>query len=94
MPSPLTLVLHASLSLAALAVGIYVVVEKRLMIGGRFSTSTIYDFPFPSNIVMAMSFFLVSIFIMLTLSENTKIKKACEWLLIAALVLFMVGGLM
>lgn len=87
-----TKVLHFVLSLVALAVAVYVLLEKKMIIGGRFSPGVVYEFPFPANLVMAASFFCLSLFIVLAIFDSKVIKKACEWLLIAALILFFTAG--
>lgn len=92
MPSLWNIVFHSILSLISLAIGLYVLIEKKLLIGGRFSPGEVYEFSFFSSIIMAASFFLVSIFIMLTLANSKRIKKACEWILIVALILFFLGA--
>lgn len=90
----LTVALHSALSLVALLAGIYVFFEKKLLIGGRLIAGAVYEFPFPANLVMASSLILLSVFIMLTLSEKTLIKKTSELLLIASLILFFLGAFM
>lgn len=92
IPSFWTIALHSILSLAALSAGVYVLLEKKMLIGGRLIASAVYEFPFPANLVMASSLILLSVFIMLTLYENKAIKKTAEWILIVALVLFFLGA--
>ena len=88
MPSFWAKVLHSVLSLAVLAVSVYVFIEKKMIIGGRLTPSSVYEFPFPANLIMATSLFFLSLFIILTLIDSKIMKKVCEWLLITALILF------
>ena len=90
MPSFWTITLHSILSLAALSSGVYVFIEKKLLIGGKLIPGLVYEMPFPSNLIMASSLTLLSMFLMMTLSENKTIKKVSEWVLILAIVLFFV----
>ena len=90
MPSFWTITLHSILSLAALSSGVYVFIEKKVLIGGRLVPGEVYEMPFPVNFIMASSLILLSMFLMMTLSENKTIKKISEWVLILAVCLFFV----
>jgi len=94
MRSPLTIAFHSILSLIILAMGIYVLIEKKMFIGGSLSPGKVYEFDFPANVITATSFLLVSVFIMLVLVKGKWIKRICEGLLIVALILFFAGAFM
>ncbi len=92
MPSRLTIIMHSIISLVVIAIGIYVLVEKKMIISGKYSGG-LYEFEYPANLLVALSAFLVAIFIMLVLMNKPYIKKICEVLFIAALILFITGSL-
>lgn len=92
MPSRLTIVMHSILSLAIIAIGIYVLIEKKMIISGKYSGG-LYELDYPANLLVAVSAFLVSIFIMLVLVKRPYIKRICEGLFVTALILFITGSL-
>lgn len=91
MRSIWTIVLHSALSLVVLAAGLYILFEKKMIISGKL-TGHVYEFEYPGNVIIASSFFLVSLFLILVLRENKRVYKVSEWLLISALVLFIIGA--
>lgn len=92
MPSRLTIIIHSIISLVVIAIGIYVLVEKKMIISGKYSGG-LYEFEYPANLLVALSAFLVAIFIMLVLVKRSYIKQVCEGLFITALILFVIGSL-
>lgn len=92
MPSRLTIVMHSIISLALIAIGVYVLVEKKMIISGKYSGG-LYELEYPANLLVAISAFLAAIFIMLTLVKRPYIKHICEGLFITALILFITGSL-
>jgi len=88
-----TLALHVSISLLAIAAGIYVLIEKKMIISGILSGG-LYEFDFIGSLLVALSFFLFSVFSMLVLFQEKKyIKKICEWLFIISMLSFVVGAI-
>lgn len=85
--------LHIFISLVLLVIGLYVLIEKKMVIAGKL-TGEVYEFSYPTNIIIAVSFFLESLFTILILVENKKFKKLSEWVLIVALTLFVIGVFM
>jgi len=91
MHSRKTIILHASIGLILIGISIYVLLEKKLFIGGKL-TGHIFEFNYPANIIMATSFFLEAIFSITTLIEGKLMKRANEMILISALILFVIGA--
>ena len=91
MKSPWTIALHGIISVVVLAMGLFVLIEKKMIISGKLS-GDLYKFDYPNNIIIAISFFLVSAFVMLVLIESKRMKKINQGLIIAALVLFFIGA--
>lgn len=69
------------------ASGVYALVERKLIISGKY-TGGLHHFDQAESIMVAVSHFLVSIFILLFLSKNEKLKNMAQWLLLIAIVLF------
>jgi len=90
MPSTKSIILHVTISLILLSTGLYVLIEKRMIIAGKL-TGDIYEFNYPNNIIIAVSFFLQAIFAITVLIKKKSFKKINEWVLISALILFVVG---
>ena len=67
MPSFPTIALHSLLSLAAISAGVYVFIEKKILIGSKLIPGAVYELPFPANLIMASSLTFLSMFIMMTL---------------------------
>lgn len=61
-----------------------------MIISGKL-TGDIHEFDYPNYIIITISFFFGSAFSMLVLVEKKPFKKISEWLLIVALILFVVG---
>lgn len=87
-----TIVLHLLISVFALAAGIYVIIEKKMIISGRL-TGGLYKFDFTGSLLIALSFFMFSVFSVLVLFQEKKyIKQICEWLFIVAILSFVIGA--
>jgi len=82
--------LHGTISVVVLTMGLYVLTENKMIMLGKLSGG-LYQFSFPNNIIIAISFFLVSAFVMLVLIESMRMKIINQWLIIVALVLFFIG---
>lgn len=87
MPSPLTIIFHSIIAIVLSAIGIYVWVEKKMIVSGKL-TGHLYELHSPGHIIMAFSFFILAVFFILVLMKNEAVKKLCQWLLILALVMF------
>ena len=90
MHSRWTIVLHSIISLAFLSVGLYVLIEKKMIIAGKL-TGSFYEYEYPGNIIVSLSFLFVSAFVMLVLVKDKRIKRVNEILVLTAMVLFFVG---
>lgn len=93
MPSPAAIILHAIISLALVAAGIYVLIEKKMIVAGKF-TGHLYDFESPANIIIAISLFMLAALFTLALIQTDFMRKVCRGLLISSLVLFGIGMFM
>ncbi len=65
-----------------------------MFIGGRLSTGAVYEYEYPVNIVMAISFFLFTVFVLAAIFESKYKKRIYEISFLAALVLFFTGTLL
>jgi len=82
--------LHGTISVVVLSMGLYVLAENKMIMLGKLSGG-LYKFNFPNNVIIAISFFLVSAFVILVLIESKRMKIINQWLIIVALVLFFIG---
>lgn len=83
-----TVIFHATISLILVAVGIYVLIEKKMIVGGKYSAGSLHTLSFPADIIMAASFFMLAAFFSLVLIQTEAIKKICIWLFMSSLVTF------
>lgn len=90
MHSRWTIILHSVISLAILFVGLYVLIEKKMAISGKL-TGNFYEYEYPGNIFVSLSFLFVSAFVMLVLVKDKRIKRVNEVLVLTAMVLFFIG---
>jgi len=93
MHSRWTIVLHSIISLTILLVGLYVLIEKKLIISGKF-TGDLYKYDYPGNIIIATSFLFISIFVMLVLLKHKRVKIINETLIVLAMILFFLGTIL
>lgn len=70
--------------------GLYVLIEKKMIIASKL-TGGIYKYDYPGNIIVAISFLFISIFVMLVLIKDKKIKVVNEILVVLAMILFFIG---
>ena len=82
---------HSIISLVLLGLGVYVLIEQRIVISGKL-TGSLYELGAAGSALIAVSFLLQSIFSLLILVERPRYKKISEWLLIVSLILFVVGA--
>jgi len=87
----LTVALHIMISIVIFSMGIFVWVEKKMIISGKL-TGSLHILESPSNIIIAFSYFLVSFVVTYLLLPGEKIKKISRWLLILALMLYLLGA--
>lgn len=92
MPSRWTIILHSIISFVILSLGLYVLIEKKMIVSGKL-TGDLYEYEYPGNILVALSFLFVSAFVMLVLVKDKKIKRINEILILSAMILFFVGTL-
>jgi len=90
MHSRWTIILHSVISLVIFSVGLYVLIEKKMIISGKL-TGNLYEYEYPGNIIVALSLLFVSVFVMLVLIKNKRIKIVNEILVLLAIILFFVG---
>mgnify|MGYP001040419021 CR=1 FL=1 len=92
MLSRWTIILHSVISFVVLSLGLYVLIEKKMIISGKL-TGDLYEYEYPGNILVALSFLFVSAFVMLVLVKDKRIKRINEILILSAMILFFVGTL-
>ena len=90
MHSRWTIIIHSVISLVILSIGMYVLIEKKMIISGKL-TGGFYEYEYPGNIIVGMSFLLISAFVMLVLIKDKRIKLVNEILVLFAMILFFVG---
>lgn len=89
--SILTIVLHAVISLGLFVYAIYVLVARKVLIAGKL-TGHVYQLNYPANIIIAFSLLLSAIFVITVLINNPLIKKFNPFILLLAIILFIVGA--
>ena len=90
MHSRWTIILHTVISLVSLSIGLYVLIEKKMIISGML-TGNFYEYEYPGNIIVSLSFLFISVFVMLVLVKDKRIKRVNEVLVLTAMILFFVG---
>ncbi len=93
MLSRWTIILHSIISTAILIAGGYVLIEKKLILAGKL-TGNLYKYDYPGNIIVATSFLLISIFVMLVLFKSKRVKIINETLVVFAMILFFIGTIL
>ncbi len=86
--SILRLVLYVCLSTLPIVVGLYVLIKKKMIVGGRLAPSEVSELIFPANLIMAISFFLISAMILTAISNLKRKNKIIEILFMAVVLLF------
>ncbi len=84
------LALHVVIASVLLFIGLYVLLENKLLISGKL-TGHIFEFEYPNNLLIAFSFFLQSLFSVMVLVDGERLRRINEKVLIIALLLFVVG---
>jgi len=82
------IVLNVLLSFIITASGVYALIEKKMIISGKYS-GNLYFLGELESIFIAISLFMVASFFILILFENKYIKKIGEWFLGLGIVLFL-----
>lgn len=85
------ILLNLLLAVTTTAMGIYVLIEKQLLIFGKL-IGHIYHFNRLESWMVAISFFLVSAFLVLYLFQNKIFNRIGEWLLGIAILLFLLSS--
>ena len=78
--SALSIASYILIALVPFAIGIYVLIERKMIVGGRLSPGEVHTLDFPSYIMMACSFFLFSSLILISLIDlkyKTRIVELC-----------------
>ena len=83
--------LNIIISLLIAASGIYVLLEKKMIISGKYS-GNLYHLGELESILISVSLFMVSSFFIIYLFENKRLKKIGEWILGLAIVLFLLSS--
>jgi len=81
-------ILNIVLFILIAASGIYVLIEKKMLIAGKYS-GNVYFLSDIESLFISMSLFMVASFFILILFENKYTKKISEWLLGLGIVLFL-----
>ena len=69
MPSPATIVLHAFISLSLSGAGIYILVQKKMIVAGKYA-GHLYEFESPAHIIITISLFMLAAFFSLALIQT------------------------
>jgi len=86
--SSLQVIFYILLSILPLSVGVYVLLEKKMIVGGRLAAGHVQELLFPANIIMALSFFLISLSVLVAITNLKYKNKMVEWFFISAIALF------
>ncbi len=84
-------VLNILVAILIAAAGVYVFIEKKMIISGKYSGGLYYLSDLES-ILDSVSLFMTSLFIILALFQNKLIKKVREWILMLAILLFLASS--
>lgn len=85
---------YAFIALIPFSIGIYVLLEKKMIVGGRLSPGEVHELAFPADIIMASSFFLFA-FLILISTTNIKYKtRIAEICFMGSIILFGVSVFM
>lgn len=75
------------LSLIFIVSGVYALIEKKIIIAGKYS-GELYQLGSTESLLIAISEFMVAAFFVLILFERKLIKRVAEWLLGIGVVIF------
>lgn len=81
-------ILNFALFLLIAALAIYVFIEKKMLISGKYS-GNVYFLSDMESLFISVSLFMVASFFILILFENKYTKKISEWLLGLGIILFL-----
>lgn len=90
-PSIYTVLISLSISVLIASAGIYTLVERKMIISGKYS-GNLYLLGDFESIAIAVSMFMVSGFFVLFLFQKKSIKTIAEWLLGLGIILFLVSS--
>ena len=90
-PSVWLIIVCTLLSLLITAAGIYALIEKKMIISGKYS-GDLYRLSDIESILIALSFFMVAAFILLILSEKKAVKLTGQWLFGLGIILFLASS--
>lgn len=82
------IVLNVFISFIIIGLGVYTLLEKKMIISGKYS-GNLYSLGSLESIVIAISHFMLATFFILVLVDNKNINKAGECFFIAAVILFL-----
>lgn len=82
------IVLNVLISLLIAVSGFYVLLEKKMIISGKYS-GDLYHLSELESILISVSLFMTSSFFIIYLFDNKRMKKIGEWLLGLAIILFL-----
>jgi len=90
--SILSYISYGIISLIPFLIGVYVLLEKKMITGSSLMPGGIKELESPANIVIAISFFLFSALILLAFMEYKHKKIICEMTFFAALIILIMGS--
>jgi hypothetical protein len=86
------IVVHLSLAVILFSIGVYVLINKKLLLVGRTAVSAgVHEFDASGANFMAASFFIFASVFLLGLSPSKKIEKLNQFLLFLWLVTFSIS---
>lgn len=80
--------LYSLLSLVPFTIGLYVLFKNKMIIGGKLAPAYVYELKFPADIIVAAAFFHFSALILVAMTDWQYKKIVCEWIFLAATILF------
>jgi len=81
-------VLNVTLCILFAGLGVYVLLEKKMLIAGKYS-GNVYSLSDIESLYISISLFMVAAFFILILVDNKYAKKLSEWLLGLGIILFL-----
>ena len=88
--NPWVIALNGSVSAFIVILGIYSYLERKVLIAGKLS-GHLHNLNPPGHILIALSFFIVATFVVLVLFQGSYVKVICEWMIVSAIILFVLG---
>jgi len=90
--SILSYFLYGIISLIPFLIGVYVLLEKKMITGSSLMPGGIKELESPAHIIIAISLFLFSALILLAFMEYKYKKIICEMTFFTALIFFIIGS--